>query len=163
MLEEIFVVNGQVLFGSTVAIAVIMLVAVRRAKKGKKYFIRRIAGLEAIEEAVGRATEMGRPVHFSPGIAALSEETAAQTLAGLAVLGYVSRLTAKYDTDLIVTNRMPEVLPISEEVVRQSYLTEGKPESYNPDNIRFLSDEQFAYAAGCMGIMAREKVAANIM
>ena len=106
---------------------------------------------------------MGRPVHFSPGIAALSEETATQTLARLAVLGYVARLTARYDTDLIVTNRMPEVLPITEEVVRQSYLAEGKPESYNPDNILFLSDEQFAYAAGCMGIMAREKVAANIM
>jgi len=163
MLEEIFVVNRLVLFGITVAIAVIMLIAIRRAKKGKKYFIRRIAGLEAIDEAVGRATEMGRPVHFSPGIASLSEETAAQTLAGLAVLGYVARLTAKYDTDLIVTNRMAEVLPITEEVVRQSYLSEGKPENYNPDNIIFLSDEQFAYAAGCMGIMSREKVAANIM
>ena len=73
MLEEIFVVNRLVLFGVTVAIAVIMLVAIRRAKKGKKFFIRRIAGLEAIDEAVGRATEMGRPVHFSPGIASLSE------------------------------------------------------------------------------------------
>ncbi|MGI6365220.1 MAG: DUF6754 domain-containing protein [Bacillota bacterium] len=163
MLEEIFVVNRLALLVFALLIAVVLLITIKQAKKGKKFFIRRISGLEAIDEAVGRATEMGRPVHFSPGIAALSEETAAQTLAGLAVLGYVSRLTAKYDTDLIVTNRMPEVLPISEEVVRQSYLTEGKPESYNPDNIRFLSDEQFAYAAGCMGIMAREKVAANIM
>ena len=163
MLEEIFVVNRLVLFVLTILVAVVLLVTIRQAKKGKKFFIRRIAGLEAIDEAVGRATEMGRPVHFSPGIAALSEETAAQTLAGLAVLGYVARLTARYDTDLIVTNRMPEVLPITEEVVRQSYLAEGKPESYNPDNILFLSDEQFAYAAGCMGIMAREKVAANIM
>ena len=163
MLEDIIVVNRLVLFGLTVAISVVLLIAIQQAKKGKKFFIRRIAGLEAIDEAVGRATEMGRPVHFSPGIASLSEETAAQTLAGLAVLGYVARLTAKYDTDLIVTNRMPEVLPITEEVVRQNYLSAGKPENYNPDNIIFLSDEQFAYAAGCMGIMAREKVAANIM
>lgn len=163
MLEDIFVVNRLVLFGLTVVAAVVLLVVIRRAKKGKEFFIRRIAGMEAIDEAVGRATEMGRPVHFSPGISSLSEDTAAQTLAGLAVLGYVARLTAKYDTDLIVTNRMPEILPITEEVVRQNYLSEGKPESYNPDNIIFLSDEQFAYAAGCMGIMAREKVAANIM
>lgn len=163
MLEEIFVVNRLVLLAITVLLTVVLMIYITQAKKGKKFFIRRIAGLEAIDEAVGRATEMGRPVHFSPGIATLSEEAAAQTLAGLSVLGYVSRLSAKYDTDLIVTNRMPEVLPITEEVVRQNYLTEGKPESYNPDNIRFLSDEQFAYAAGCMGIMAREKVAANIM
>jgi len=163
VLEEIFLVNRLALFVFVVLVAVVLLIVIQQAKKGKKFFIRRISGLEAIDEAVGRATEMGRPVHFSPGIAAMSEETAAQTLAGLAVLGYVSRLTAKYDTDLIVTNRMPEVLPITEEVVRQSCLAEGKPENYNPDNIRFLSDEQFAYAAGCMGIMSREKVAANIM
>lgn len=163
MLEDVFVVNRLVLFGMTLAAALVLLIAIRRAKQGKKFFIRRIAGMEAIDEAVGRATEMGRPVHFSPGIAGLSEETAAQTLAGLAVLGYVAKLAARYDTDLIVTNRMPEVLPITEEVVRQNYLSEGKPENYNPDRIVFLSDEQFAYAAGCMGIMAREKVAANIM
>lgn len=163
MLEEIFVVNRLALFVLTILFAVVLFIFIAQAKKGKKFFIRRISGLEAIDEAVGRATEMGRPVHFSPGIASMSEEAAAQTLAGLAVLGYVSRLTAKYDTTLIVTNRMPEVLPITEEVVRQSYLTEGKPDNYNPDNIRFLSDEQFAYAAGCMGIMSREKVAANIM
>lgn len=163
MLEEILLINRLALFVFVVLTAVALFIVIQRAKKGKKFFIRRIAGLEAIDEAVGRATEMGRPVHFSPGIASMGEEAAAQTLAGLAVLGYVSRLTAKYDTDLIVTNRMPEVLPITEEVVRQSYLAEGKPENYNPDNIVFLSDEQFAYAAGCMGIMSREKVAANIM
>lgn len=163
MLEEFFVMNRLGLFVFVIAMAVVLFILIGQAKRGKKFFIRKIAGLEAIDEAVGRATEMGRPVHFSPGISALNEETAAQTLAGLSVLGYVSRLTAKYDTDLIVTNRMPEVLPITEEVVRQGCLAEGKPDSYNPDNIRFLSDEQFAYAAGCMGIMTREKVAANIM
>lgn len=163
MLEDVFVVNRLVLFALTIAASVVLLIAIGRAKQGKKFFIRRITGIEAIDEAVGRATEMGRPVHFSPGIGGLSEETAAQTLAGLSVLGYVARLAAKYDTDLIVTNRMSEVLPISEEVVRQSYLSEGKPENFNPDKIIFLSDEQFAYAAGCMGIMSREKVAANVM
>ena len=47
MLEEIFVVNRLVLFGITVAIAVIMLIAIRR--EGARLFIRRIAGLEAID------------------------------------------------------------------------------------------------------------------
>lgn len=163
MLEDIIVSERLLLFALTAAAAILLLVAIRRARGGKEFFIRRLAGMEAIDEAVGRATEMGRPVHFSPGISSLSEDTAAQTLAGLAVLGYVARLAAKYDTELIVTNRMAEILPITEEVVRQSYLSEGKPEKYNPDNVIFLSDEQFAYAAGCMGLMAREKVAANIM
>lgn len=163
MLEELFVLNRVVLFVFVLLMAFALVLIIQRAKKGIKPFIRKISGLEAIDEAVGRATEMGKPVHFSPGIARLSEEAAAQTLAGLSVLGYVARLTAKYDTELIVSNRVPEVLPITEEIVRQSYLAEGKPEAYNPDGIRFLSDEQFAYAAGCLGIMNREKVATNIM
>lgn len=163
MLKDILVENRLVLFVLMAVFSVALLLAIRQAKKGKKFFIRRIGGMEAIDEAVGRATEMGRPVHFSPGIGSLNEEVAVQTLAGLSILGYVAKLAAKYDTNLIVTNRIPEVLPISEEVVRQSFLSEGKLENYNPNNIVFLSDEQFAYAAGCMGIMAREKVAANIM
>jgi hypothetical protein len=163
MLAEFFVVERLILFAFAIIIAAALIIIIQRAKRGYKPFIRKISGLEAIDEAVGRATEMGKPVHFSPGIASLGEPEAAQTLAGLAVLSYVAKLTARYDTDLIVTNRIPEVLPITEELVRQSYLAEGKPDSFKPNNIRFLSDEQFAYAAGCLGIMTREKVATNIM
>lgn len=162
-MSEFIVMERLILFILAIGFSVAMVIIIKNAQKGKKPFIRKINGLEAIDEAVGRATEMGRPVHFSPGIASLGEEAAAQTLAGLSVLGYVAKLTAKYDTPLIVTIRIPEVLPISEEVVKQSYLAEGKPDAYNPNNIRFLSNEQFAYAAGCLGIMTREKVATNIM
>ena len=159
-----FIVTGRLfLLFFLVVMAVSLVVIIKLAQKGKKPYIRKINGLEAIDEAVGRATEMGRPVHFTPGIASLGEEHAAQTLAGLSVMGYVAKLTAKYDTQLIVTIRIPAILPISEEVVKQSYISEGKPDAYNPNNIRFLSDEQFAYAAGCLGIMQREKVATNIM
>lgn len=38
-----------------------------RARVGKLPYIRRVAGLDAIEEAVGRATELGRPVFYVPG------------------------------------------------------------------------------------------------
>ena len=34
---------------------------------------------------------------------------------------------------------------------------------YDPNNIRFLSSQQFAYAAALLGIMARERPAANFM
>ncbi|MGB2979980.1 MAG: fibronectin type III domain-containing protein, partial [Candidatus Zixiibacteriota bacterium] len=36
-----------------------VLLYIRSAKGGKSLFIRKLAGLEAVEEAVGRATEMG--------------------------------------------------------------------------------------------------------
>ena len=130
---------------------------ISRARKGRMPYLRKLAGVEAIDEAVGRATELGKPVIFSPGIAGLSGEYGAQTFAALEILGYVARSAAKYDT------RIPEVLPIAEEIVRSAYAAEGKPDRYNPDDVRFLSSAQFAYAAGVMGIMEREKPGAAFL
>ncbi len=56
---------------------------------------------------------MGRIVHFSPGIAALNGVTAAQTFAGLETLGMVARLVARYGAKMIVTIRIPIVLPLA--------------------------------------------------
>jgi hypothetical protein len=134
-----------------------------RAKSGKRITIRKIAGLDAIEEAIGRSTEMGRPVHFCPGIGGVGAAEAPQTFAGLALMGYVGHLTAKFDVPMIVTIRQPEVFPMAEETVRQAYLEEGKSDSYDATNIRFLSNQQFAYAAALFGILSRERPAANFM
>lgn len=134
-----------------------------RAKRGKPINIRKITGLDAIEEAIGRSTEMGRPIHYNPGIGGVGAAEAPQTFAGLAIMGHVSHLAAKYDVPLIVTIRMPEVFPMAEETVRQAYIEEGKSDAYDPTNIRFLSNQQFAYAAALFGILSREKPAANFM
>ncbi len=134
-----------------------------RAKSGKRITIRKIAGLDAMEEAIGRSTEMGRPVHFCPGIGGVGAAEAPQTFAGLALMGYVGHLTAKFDVPMIVTIRQPEVFPMAEETVRQAYLEEGKSDSYDATNIRFLSNQQFAYAAALFGILSRERPAANFM
>ena len=136
---------------------------IQKARSGTAYQIRTIAGLDAIEEAVGRATEMGRMVHFSPGIAALSGVTAAQTFAGLETLGMVAKLVARYGAKLFVSIRQPIVLPLAEEVVRQAYMSEGNIEAFDEDCVQYLSSQQFAYAAAVMGIIQREKAAASIL
>jgi hypothetical protein len=122
--------------------------------------VRRIAGLDAVDEVVGRATEMGRPVLYSPGIGGLE---AADTLASFNVLGHVAKLIAKYDARLIVCNRTPNVQPITESVVRAAYFEVGKPDAYREDDVRFLTNDQFGYAAGVVGIMNREGVSALVM
>ena len=48
-------------------VAVVFFWAVSHAKR-KGLYIRRIAGLDAIDEAIGRATEMGKPIFYVPGI-----------------------------------------------------------------------------------------------
>ena len=150
-------------FWLLLVIVVCVLYSMWRAKSGRKVSIRKIAGLDAIEEAIGRSTEMGRPVHYCPGIGGVGAAEAPQTFAGLAIMGYVGQLAAKFDVPVIVTIRQPEVFPMAEETVRQAYLQEGKSDSYDPTNIRFLSNQQFAYAAALFGILSRERPAANFM
>jgi len=124
--------------------------------------IRALPPLDAIKEAIGRAVEMGRPVHHSMGMSQLTSG-ASETLVSAAVLEYVAGLTANTGADLIVTIRHPEVLPVAQEIVRVAYVKAGKPEAYKPSMIRYLSSTQWSYVAGAMGIMQREKVAANIL
>ncbi|KAF0196153.1 MAG: hypothetical protein FD169_1021 [Bacillota bacterium] len=151
-------------FWMMIAASLTILGCVHCSKTGKLVVVlRRIAGLDAIEESVGRATEMGRPVHYSPGISDITTDTAPQTFAGLAILSYVTSLCAKYNAELIVTIQIPNVFPLAQEVVRQGYMSAGKSDAFKEDNVRFMAPESFAYAAGVLGILQREKVAANIM
>ncbi len=132
---------------------------IRSAKKGKNLFLRKIAGLDAIEEGVGRATEMGRPVLFIPGIYELDD---IQTIAGLSILGKVARITAQYSTPLLVPVRYPLVLAAAQEVVKEAYLAMGKGENYDSEMARYVAGEQFAFVAAVYGIMHRDKPATNV-
>jgi len=129
-------------------------------KSPEDIFVRRIPGIDAIEEAVGRATEMGKPVLYVPGI---EDITDIQTIASMLILGKVSETVARYKTQILVPCRIPFVMSVAEEMVRQAYYNVGMPEDHRPDNISFISDEQFAYTAGVNGIMLREQPAANLL
>ena len=48
-----------------VIVWVLAILGVRMLKRGWTPKWRKIAGLEALEEVVGRAAEMGKPVHFT--------------------------------------------------------------------------------------------------
>ena len=130
---------------------------ITRAKKGKKLFIRRIAGLEAVDEAVGRATEMGKSILYVPGIQDLDD---VQTVAGITILGSLAKMIAKYDTKLDVPVSRSMVLAAARETVKQSYLSAGRPDAYNDDIVHYVTDEQFGYVAFLDGTMVRNKPAA---
>lgn len=130
------------------------------AKRGVNLYIRRISGLDAIDEAVGRATEMGRKILYVPGIISVSEP---QTLASLGILGYVAKLTARYGTELEVPNIDPLTMAAAREIVKESYLEAGAPEAFREASVHFITADQFAYAAAVNGIMVRDKPAANFL
>jgi hypothetical protein len=130
---------------------------IAQAKSGKELYIRRIAGLDAVTEAVGRATEMGRPVYYICGIQDMDN---VETIAGTTILGRVARLTAEYEADLQVPTARSLVMVTCREVVKEAYLAVGRPDSYREDNIFYLTDDQFGFVAVVGGKMVREKPAA---
>lgn len=133
------------------------------AKKKLPQF-RRLSGLDALPEMVGRAAEMNRPVHFTTGLGDLTSTVAPQLVAGLAVLAHVAELCANYGVKMIYSVYQAQVMPIATELMREAYLKAGKIDEFMPDeSVRYLSGEQFAYASAVQGIAEREKPAANIM
>ncbi len=127
---------------------------IRKAKRGEELYIRPIAGLEAVDDAVGRATEMGRPIMYVPGIMDMDN---IQTIASMIILGRVARKAASYETPLLVPCCRSIVMSAAQETVKEAYLDAGRPDTYDADKIRYLTDDQFGYAAGVDGIMLREK------
>src|SRR4029077_5749245 len=85
-----------------------------------------------------------------------------QTVAGLVILESVAKITARYETPLTVPVAYPIPFTIAEEMVKSGYLHAGKPERYDPNSVRFVSPEQFAYVAAVTGIMLRDRPAAHI-
>ena len=128
-----------------------------QARRGRELNIRKIAGLEAVDEAVGRSTEMGRPCLFVAGIQDMND---IQTIAGISILSRVSRIAAEFDARVEVPTSRALVMTAARETVQASYLAAGRPDAYDEDLIYYVTDEQFGYVAYVQGMMVREKPAA---
>ena len=153
----IFVEGARGIFASVILVSMTIYNYIDRASSGEEIYLRKIPGLQALEEAVGRATEMGKSVLFVPGISDLDQ---VETVTGLNLLGHVAEYTAKYETSLNVPVSKSIVMETGREICKESYLKSGRPDLYYDDMVHYISDEQFAYAAGVNGIMEREKPAA---
>ena len=153
----LFVEGNSATFIGVIVVSATIYFYINAARSGEKIYLRPISGLKAIEEAVGRATEMGKSVLFVPGISDMDQ---VDTVAGINILGHVAEITAKYETDLNVPTCRAIVMESARESCRESYLRAGRPDLYYDDMVHYISDDQFAYAAGVNGIMIREKPAA---
>ncbi len=152
-----FVEERLVMFLAIMVFSGILMFYIRKAQRGEEIWLRDIPGLKAVEEAVGRSTEMGKPVLYVPGIMDMDQ---VETVAGVIVLGHVSKMTARYETTLNVPVSRAIVMKAAQEACKESYLMESRPDMFQDDMVHYLTDEQFAFAAGVNGIMVREKPAA---
>jgi len=78
------------------------------------------------------------------------------------ILSTVAQKVAEYNTPLIFPNNDPVVMAVAQEVMAEGYSRAGHAENFNPDNIFFVTDSQFGYAAAVDGIMLRQRPATNL-
>jgi hypothetical protein len=145
------------IFVGMVMLVGFILYNIRKAGKEELY-IRPIAGINAIDEGIGRATEMGKPILY---ICGLGDAAQAATIAAFSVLARVAQKAAQYQSKLIVPCYDPIVFTICQDVVKGAYLNAGRPEAYNEKDVFFVTQDQFPYMAAVNGIMLREKPATN--
>ncbi len=155
--DKIFITGNESMFIAVIIVSFVLTFYINRAKRGEKIYLRPIPGLKAMEEAVGRATEMGKSVLYVPGIMDMDQ---VETISGLIILGHVASMTAQYEAGLNVPVARSIVMEAARETCREAYLKKGRPDLYYDDMVHYLTDDQFAYAAGVDGIMVREKPAA---
>jgi hypothetical protein len=136
----------------------VLLGSIAAARRNPNIYLRRIAGLDAVEEAIGRSTEMGRPILYLTGAGDMGD---LPTIAATVILGEVAKKVAHYDTTLKVPHRDPIVMAVCQEVVREAYVQAGRPDAYKDDSNFFITSDQFSYTAAVDGIMLRERPAAN--
>lgn len=141
---------------SLLSIAILLYVTYFRKGKGK-YELREIPGLKAIEEAIGRATEMARPVIFTPGWGGDIQRPT--TIASMNFLAHIARHTAAYDCNLVYPTHDPVIMTVAQEVIRGAYAQSGYADRYREENVRYVSSSQFGYAAAVNGLITRLKPA----
>ena len=146
---------------SQAILLVIVLAAIYEATKiasKRKLKTRGIPGLERIDGWIKEAAKLNRIVFFTPGTGGV---TAPDTLAALALLGYVAKHCVENNARILVANSDVQVQQVTEDMVKGAYAKAGREKEYTADIVRYISTRQFAYAAGVMGILRREKPAVN--
>jgi hypothetical protein len=148
-----------VLIGLFIAIYYSMM----QAQKAKELpYIRKVAGLDAIEESVERSSEMNRPVIAGYGLGGFDTGT----LSALSITGYVARVAARTRTEIFVPaggdTGTSIVYPQAAEIVRNAYDDEGRLEDYKAANVIFLSESQFAWATAQIGMIHEKNVGAAV-
>lgn len=146
-------------FVAVIVFTLLTIIFVRRARRGADLYVRPLAGIEAVDDAIGRATEMGRPILYVLGLGTAAEVA---TIASFTILSRVAKQVAEYQTALIVPTYDPIVMTVAQEVVKSAFLDAGRPDEYKEDCVFFVTQSQFAYVAAVNGIMLRELPATNV-
>jgi hypothetical protein len=145
-----------------IAFMLIVAIVIYLSKQGKRWDLRRLVALDAMEEAVGRAVELGKGVHFALG-SHYGEPGSPGQAQAFPLLRYTATMCAERNCKLIASTGRGDIFPILESIVREGAVAAGKPEWFNLEDCRFLGNDQFACSANLFDILQNENIATNFV
>jgi len=146
--------------GEGILILILFAVILHGTFRIRELFVRPIGGLQAMEEALGRAVEMGKPALFSAGWGAQLDKPT--TMAAMNIFGWVAGKSAEYGARLTFPTHDAVIMAAAQESASDAAQLVGRPEWYREDDIYYVTGSQFGYAAALDGVMERERPAANL-
>ncbi len=132
-------------------------------RKGETPLFRDIPAFRALQMAVSDAVEAGRTVHLAMGLGGISSDTTADSLASVEVLDYLAAESATKGLAPIVTMADATLLPVAQDALRRQYRLKRDGLVEPLPDVRWLSPEPSAYAAGVMGLSGAEQIQASVM
>lgn len=127
-------------------------------KGGKLPEIKDIPALRGIDEGVGRAVELNKPVHQQQTMA-LSGLATARMLASLQVGAYIARICARKGANLIChMGTAGEQKALIIETMREAYIQEGKEDALPDDFVRFHAYQAEVAAGSQVNSMIQEGI-----
>jgi len=141
----------------------LMYYSIWLAKNRRIPAMKHLPALDALEEGVGRAAEMGKPVWFGTGMYGLSGQYTVMNLCGLRILSKVAELCSKYGVWLQYMANEPNILPVARDLIEEGYSQGGRPEMYDPEMGMFTGGGQMNLIRVSYAYVQREKPAAVFM
>jgi len=141
---------------------------IRLAKK-RLPEVRKLAAIEAMDEAVGRAAEMGKPIWFGTGLGTMERSDAPEIQAALAIMGRAAELCGKYGVWLQYMTHIPYMVPIARSIIRDGYVRGGRPDMYSDEMVFYTGGwgldaaSQATLIGTSVDYMVRERPAAVMM
>lgn len=127
------------------------------AMRGVELPLRFIPGVDAIREAVGRSTEMGRPSLFCIGVSDMHHP---ETFAAMPFLRKIAQTSAQLRNRLLIPVCSERTLTLQQMTYREACHSIGEARAYHPSDVRFFPGGLFYFAVATMGYMLRERPAA---
>lgn len=160
-----FIVGKQVSLLFLVLLFVFIEIALYLSQHRDKPFgvMRSFPAMEHIDEAVGRAAEMGTAVHATPGQGNLYGPKAAIEISAISITALIAESCAKRNVPLIISCNQSDVYQLTMSSVRDAYDRAGYPERFVENDVIFVSPDWNAWCQWIMSHLMSTKPATNFM